>query len=31
MSYVPDPVEPPADGEVLVCCGQPATELVIDL
>ena len=31
VSYVPDPVEPPADGEVLVCCAQPATELVLDL
>jgi ferredoxin len=31
VSYAPDPVEPPADGEILVCCAQPASEVILDL
>ena len=31
VSYTPDPVEPAGDGEILVCCAQPVTELVLDL
>jgi hypothetical protein len=23
VTYSPDPLEPPADGEVLICCAQP--------
>ncbi|WP_213742749.1 MOSC and FAD-binding oxidoreductase domain-containing protein [Bradyrhizobium sp. dw_411] len=30
-SYRPDPIDPPADGNVLICCAQPADEIVIDL
>lgn len=29
--YEPDPLDKPADGNVLVCCSQPASDLVIDL
>ncbi len=31
VSYRPDPVEPPADGNVLICCSQPQDDIVIDL
>ena len=27
----PDPVEPPAEGSVLICCSQPRGDIVIDL
>jgi ferredoxin-NADP reductase/MOSC domain-containing protein YiiM len=30
-SYQPDPLEPPAQGNVLICCASPKTELVLDL
>jgi ferredoxin-NADP reductase/MOSC domain-containing protein YiiM len=29
--YGPDPLEKPADGNVLVCCSQPTRDVVIDL
>jgi ferredoxin len=29
--YGPEPLEKPADGNVLVCCSQPAGDVVIDL
>jgi ferredoxin-NADP reductase/MOSC domain-containing protein YiiM len=31
ISYDPDPLEPPADGDVLICCAQPKTDIVLDL
>jgi ferredoxin-NADP reductase/MOSC domain-containing protein YiiM len=31
VSYRPDPVEPPADGNVLICCSKPQGDIVIDL
>ncbi|MGH3780880.1 MAG: hypothetical protein ACRDRO_09695 [Pseudonocardiaceae bacterium] len=31
VTYSPEPVEPPADGEVLLCCSQPIGELALDL
>ena len=31
VSYDPDPLEPPADGRVLVCCSRPSSELTLDL
>jgi ferredoxin-NADP reductase len=31
VAYRPDPVEPPADGHVLICCSQPTGDIVIDL
>jgi ferredoxin-NADP reductase/MOSC domain-containing protein YiiM/ferredoxin len=31
VAYSPDPVEPPADGSTLICCAQPADDLVLDL
>ncbi len=31
VSYAPDPVDDPADGSALICCSQPAGDLVIDL
>jgi ferredoxin len=30
-NYRPDPIAPPADGNVLICCAQPESDLVIDL
>ena len=30
VGYRPDPVEPPADGNVLICCSQPQGDIVID-
>jgi ferredoxin-NADP reductase/MOSC domain-containing protein YiiM/ferredoxin len=31
VSYRPDPVDAPADGNVLICCCQPRGDVVIDL
>lgn len=31
VAYSPEPVEEPGDGELLICCSQPRTELVLDL
>jgi ferredoxin-NADP reductase/MOSC domain-containing protein YiiM len=31
VGYRPDPLEPPTDGQVLICCAQPATDLVLDM
>ena len=31
VRYAPDPLEPPADGQVLVCCAQPDTDIVLDM
>ncbi|TAM78234.1 MOSC domain-containing protein [bacterium] len=30
-SYRPEPLDPPADGNVLICCSQPQSDVVIDL
>ena len=29
--YWPDPVEPPADGNLLICCSQPQGDTMFDL
>jgi ferredoxin-NADP reductase len=31
VNYRPDPLEPPAEGNLLICCSQPSSELEIDL
>jgi hypothetical protein len=31
VTYSPDPLEPPADGEVLISCAQPGTDIVLDM
>jgi ferredoxin-NADP reductase/MOSC domain-containing protein YiiM len=31
VSYDPDPVEPPAEGNVLICCSAPRENVVLDL
>ena len=31
VSYVPDPLDPPAEGNVLICCARPQGDVVIDL
>jgi len=31
VSYSPDPLEPLADGEVLICCARPRTDIVLDM
>lgn len=31
VGYRPNPVEPPAEGNLLVCCSQPQEDVVIDL
>jgi len=31
ISYAPDPLEPPPDGQILICCAQPSTDLVLDM
>jgi ferredoxin-NADP reductase/MOSC domain-containing protein YiiM len=31
VGYRPDPVDAPADGNLLICCSQPAGDVVIDL
>ena len=31
VSYRPDPVEPPAAGNLLICCSHPQTDIALDL
>jgi ferredoxin len=31
VTYSPTPLEPPTDGEVLICCAQPGTDIVLDI
>ncbi|WP_366916524.1 MOSC and FAD-binding oxidoreductase domain-containing protein [Streptomyces sp.] len=31
VDYSPDPVEPPAQGNILICCSKPAGDVVLDL
>ncbi len=31
VSYRPDPLEPPAPGDALICCSQPGGEVTLDL
>jgi ferredoxin-NADP reductase/MOSC domain-containing protein YiiM len=31
VTYSPDPLEPPADGEALICCARPDGEVVLDM
>lgn len=31
VTYAPAPLEPPASGKVLICCAQPATDIVLDM
>jgi len=31
VGYRPDPIDAPADGNVLICCSQPEDDIVIDL
>jgi ferredoxin-NADP reductase/MOSC domain-containing protein YiiM len=31
VGYQPDPVEPPAEGDLLICCGQPQGDIALDL
>ena len=31
VGYSPEPVEAPAEGDVLICCSQPRDDLVLDL
>ena len=31
IAYLPEPIEPPAEGNVLICCARPSADLEIDL
>ncbi|MBR1176936.1 MOSC domain-containing protein [Bradyrhizobium sp. KB893862 SZCCT0404] len=31
VSYAPDPLDAPADGNVLICCARPQQDIVLDL
>ncbi len=31
IAYAPDPLEPPAEGQVLICCARPVTDIVLDM
>jgi hypothetical protein len=31
LGYTPDPVDGPADGNVLICCAQPRGDVTLDL
>jgi len=31
VTYSPEPVEPPAGGNLLICCSQPRGDVIIDL
>ena len=31
VTYLPDPLDPPAEGNVLICCSRPQGDVVIDI
>ena len=31
VTYSPSPLEPPTDGQTLICCARPETDLVLDM
>ncbi|WP_330284597.1 MOSC and FAD-binding oxidoreductase domain-containing protein [Streptomyces sp. NBC_00588] len=31
VTYEPAPLEPPADGDVLICCARPGSDIVLDM
>jgi ferredoxin-NADP reductase/MOSC domain-containing protein YiiM len=31
VSYSPDPLEPPSDGQVLICCSRPRSDVTLDM
>jgi ferredoxin-NADP reductase len=31
VGYAPDPIDPPTDGNVLICCCQPRSDITVDL
>ena len=31
VSYDPAPLDPPVDGEVLICCARPSADIVLDM
>jgi ferredoxin-NADP reductase/MOSC domain-containing protein YiiM len=31
ITYSPDPLEPPPDGQVLICCARPGSGIVLDM
>jgi hypothetical protein len=31
VSYRPDPIDAPAEGNLLICCSRPEGDIVIDL
>ncbi len=31
VTYSPDPLEPPPDGQILICCARPSIDLVLDM
>ena len=31
IDYDPDPLEPPTDGQILICCARPTADIVLDL
>ena len=31
VRYAPEPLEPPAEGQVLICCARPTSDVVLDL
>jgi ferredoxin-NADP reductase len=31
IAYAPDPLEPPAAGQVLICCATPRSDIVLDM
>lgn len=31
VAYRPDPIDPPAEGNVLICCSRPQDDVVVDL
>ncbi|MGA8412612.1 MAG: 2Fe-2S iron-sulfur cluster-binding protein, partial [Xanthobacteraceae bacterium] len=31
VKYAPDPIDPPGEGNLLICCSQPQGDIVVDL
>jgi ferredoxin len=31
VAYAPEPLDKPADGNLLICCSQPVRDVVVDL
>jgi ferredoxin len=31
IAYAPEPLDPPTDGQALICCARPTSDVVLDM